>query len=48
MDLSPYLEFGVETAYLAGRVTLGYFQVGVQAELKEDDTPVFAFDLLLF
>lgn len=35
-----YLEFAVETAYLAGRLTLGYFQAGTVAEFKSDDTPV--------
>ena len=25
MNLRPYLEFGVQTAYEAGRLTLGYF-----------------------
>ena len=46
MDLSCYLEFATQTAYLAGRATLGYFQAGVQAELKEDNTPVTAADRL--
>lgn len=46
MDLSQYLEFAVETAYLAGRATLGYFQAGVQAETKEDHSPVTAADRL--
>jgi myo-inositol-1(or 4)-monophosphatase len=46
MELSKYLEFATETAYLAGRATLGYFQAGVQAELKDDDTPVTAADRL--
>jgi myo-inositol-1(or 4)-monophosphatase len=35
-----YLDFAVETAYLAGRLTLGYFQTGVQADFKADDSPV--------
>jgi histidinol-phosphatase len=35
-----YLEFAMETAYLAGRLTLGYFQAGTVAEFKSDDTPV--------
>jgi histidinol-phosphatase len=35
-----YLEFAVETAHLAGRLTLGFFQAGVQPEFKADDTPV--------
>ena len=39
-SLSSFLDFAVETAYLAGRLTLAYFQVGVQADFKADDTPV--------
>lgn len=35
-----YMEFAAETAYLAGRLTLGYFQAGMRPEFKEDDTPV--------
>jgi histidinol-phosphatase len=45
MNLRPYLEFGVHTAYEAGRLTLGYF--GTQAarpEFKADDTPVTVAD----
>lgn len=34
------LDFMVETAYLAGRKTLAYFQTGVQADYKSDRTPV--------
>ncbi|MCU0600938.1 MAG: hypothetical protein MUE70_16960 [Desulfobacterales bacterium] len=30
-----FLEFAMETAYLAGRLTLGYFQAGTPAEFKE-------------
>jgi myo-inositol-1(or 4)-monophosphatase len=39
-----YLDFAVETAYLAGRLTLGYFQTGIRPDLKADDTPVTAAD----
>jgi histidinol-phosphatase len=39
-DLSKYLEFAVETAYLAGRLTLGYYQVGLEASYKGDNSPV--------
>jgi histidinol-phosphatase len=39
-----YLEFAMETAYLAGRLTLGYFQTGITAEYKSDDTPVTVAD----
>ncbi len=30
-----FLEFAMETAYLAGRLTLRYFQAGTPAEFKE-------------
>jgi histidinol-phosphatase len=39
-SLRRYLDFAAETAYLAGRLTLGYFQTGVRPDLKADDTPV--------
>ncbi len=39
-----YLEFAVEMAYQAGRLTLGYFQTGVRPDFKADDTPVTAAD----
>lgn len=39
-----YLDFAVETAYLAGRLTLGYFQTGLRPDMKPDDTPVTAAD----
>ena len=42
--LRPYLEFAVQTAHEAGRLTLGYFQSGVRPEWKADDTPVTAAD----
>ncbi len=38
--LRPYLEFATETAYLAGRLTLGYYQTGVRADHKADNSPV--------
>jgi myo-inositol-1(or 4)-monophosphatase len=38
--LREYLDFAVDTAYLAGRLTLGYFQVGVDRQMKGDMTPV--------
>lgn len=38
--LSEYYDFAVETAYLAGRLTLGYYQTGVRPEMKADDSPV--------
>ena len=43
-SLRDYLDFAVETAYLAGRLTLGYFRAGVRPEFKDDDTPVTVAD----
>ena len=43
-NLRPYLDFAVETAHEAGRLTLGYFQAGIRPEWKADDTPVTAAD----
>jgi len=42
--LRDYFEFAIETADLAGKLTLGYFQSGLRPEFKEDDTPVTAAD----
>lgn len=42
--LQTYLEFATETAYLAGKLTLGYFQAGVRPDMKADDTPVTVAD----
>jgi myo-inositol-1(or 4)-monophosphatase len=39
-----YLDFATETAFLAGQLTLGYFQTGVRPEFKDDDTPVTVAD----
>jgi histidinol-phosphatase len=45
MNLRPYLEFGVQTAYEAGRLTLGYFGTETaRPEFKADDTPVTVAD----
>jgi histidinol-phosphatase len=38
--LSHYLSFATETAYLAGRLTLGYYQSGVAVDYKADNSPV--------
>jgi len=43
-SLQEYLEFAVDTAHAAGRLTLGFFQYAVHAEFKADDTPVTAAD----
>lgn len=39
-----YLEFALEAAWRAGRVTLAHFQAGVIPEWKADDTPVTVAD----
>lgn len=39
-DLSSLRAFAAELAYLAGRVTLRYYQTDVGVELKSDDSPV--------
>lgn len=38
------LEFALDAAWQAGRITLGYFQTQLQAERKADNTPVTAAD----
>lgn len=38
--LRSYLAFATETAWLAGRLTLGYFQGGLRPDFKDDNTPV--------
>jgi histidinol-phosphatase len=43
-NLRTYFDFAVETAYLAGQLTLGYYQTGVQPDFKTDDTPVTVAD----
>jgi len=45
VNLRPYLEFGVQTAYEAGRLTLGYFGTeAARPQFKADDTPVTVAD----
>ncbi len=43
-SLRSYLDFAVETAHLAGRLTLGYYQTDVRPDMKADDTPVTVAD----
>ncbi len=38
--LKSYLDFAVETAHLAGQLTLAYFQTQVDIDFKSDDSPV--------
>jgi histidinol-phosphatase len=42
--LSEYFQFACQTAYLAGRLTLGYYQTGIQADFKVDESPVTVAD----
>lgn len=44
MNLRRYLDFAADLAYRAGRLTLGYFNVGLRPDFKPDDTPVTAAD----
>ena len=44
MNLQPYYEFAVQTAYQAGRLTLGYYQTGLKPDYKSDRSPVTAAD----
>lgn len=39
-SLRSFLDFAMETAYLAGQRTLRYYQTGIQPDFKADDTPV--------
>ena len=40
MNYETELDFAVETAWIAGQLTLEFFRLGVDAELKSDRTPV--------
>jgi len=37
-SLRPYLDFAMDTAYQAGRLTLGYLRTGILPEMKPDDS----------
>jgi histidinol phosphatase-like enzyme (inositol monophosphatase family) len=39
-DLDELLDFALDTAWQAGRVTLAHFQTGITAERKADNSPV--------
>jgi myo-inositol-1(or 4)-monophosphatase len=39
-NLQNYLNFALDTAHQAGRLTLGYFQRDIGVEMKDDQTPV--------
>jgi len=40
MNLQPLLDFALDAIWQSGRMTLGYFQTGVDVERKSDDSPV--------
>jgi histidinol-phosphatase len=40
LSTQALLEFALDAAWQTGRITLGYFQAGVTAERKADNTPV--------
>jgi histidinol-phosphatase len=44
MNLQPYFNFAKQLAYRAGRITLGYYNKGIQHDLKSDESPVTAAD----
>lgn len=44
MNLEPYLNFAKQLAYRAGRITLSYYNKGIQHDLKSDESPVTAAD----
>ncbi len=44
MNLQPYLTFARQLAYRAGRITLSYYNKGIQHEFKPDESPVTAAD----
>jgi histidinol-phosphatase len=39
-SLQTYLDFALDAAWQAGRITLGHFQTGIRPERKADDSPV--------
>ncbi len=43
-DVGKHLDFAVEAAWKAGRLTLPHFQTGVRTEYKEDETEVTVAD----
>ena len=44
MKLDSYLNFARQLAYRAGRITLSYYNKGIQHDLKHDESPVTAAD----
>ena len=44
MNLQPYLDFARQLAHQAGKLTLEYFNMGIQHDMKADETPVTVAD----
>ncbi|MCC6299210.1 MAG: histidinol phosphate phosphatase [Anaerolineales bacterium] len=44
MKLDSYLNFAKQLAYRAGRITLSYYNKGIQYDVKADESPVTAAD----
>ena len=44
MNFQPYLTFVKQLAYSAGKITLQYYNKGIEHDLKADETPVTAAD----
>jgi myo-inositol-1(or 4)-monophosphatase len=44
MDLQPYFTFARQLVQRAGQITLGYYNKGIQHDMKSDETPVTAAD----
>jgi myo-inositol-1(or 4)-monophosphatase len=44
MNLQPYLNFAKQLVYRAGRITLSYYNKGIQHDVKADESPVTAAD----
>lgn len=42
--IAEFLQFALDAAWQAGRMTMGYFQAGVTVERKADNTPVTVAD----
>ncbi len=40
MNLQPYLDFATSLAYRAGRITMGYYNIGIRPDIKENNDPV--------
>jgi histidinol-phosphatase len=43
-ELARYLDFAIDAAWQAGRLTLAHFQTGVEVDTKADDSPVTVAD----